>query len=156
MIELSIPGKGDFTLHHVVFDVNGTLALDGNLLDGVADRFKLLSDQLDIHLLTADTHGRQAEIDKQLGLSAARVAHGREREQKADFVIALEAEHVVAMGNGGNDALMLEVAAIGIAILGPEGLSVEALQSADLVCGSITDALDLLLNPKRLVASLRR
>lgn len=156
MIELSIPGKGDFILHHVVFDVNGTLALDGGLLDGVADRFRLLADQLEIHLLTADTHGKQAKIDQELGLTASRVTQGQEREQKADYVIDLESEHVVAVGNGSNDALMLEVAAIGIAVIGTEGLSVEALQSADLVCGSITDALDLLLNPKRLMASLRR
>jgi hypothetical protein len=32
----------------------------------------------------------------------------------------------------------------------------EALQAADLVVGGIEDALDLLLHPRRLVATLRR
>jgi soluble P-type ATPase len=51
---------------------------------------------------------------------------------------------------------MIQSAAIGIAVMGREGLSQEALQAADLVVPSILDALDLLLNPRRLVATLRR
>lgn len=33
MIELNIPGRGNLQLHHLVTDVNGTLAVDGELLD---------------------------------------------------------------------------------------------------------------------------
>ena len=156
MIKLFIPGKGDAILDHVVFDVNGTLAVDGVLCEGVERRLSDLAGHLTIHMLTADTHGGQAAIDEQLGMTAVRMCHGNEREQKADYVARLGADHVVAVGNGGNDVGMLHAAAIGIAVLGQEGLNVEALQAADVVAGSPVDALDLLLKPKRLIASLRR
>jgi P-type E1-E2 ATPase len=156
MIELSIPGIDDLTLEHVVFDVNGTLAVDGVLVEGVAERLTGLGERLVIHMLTADTHGGQAAIDAALGLTARRVQRGQEREQKAAFVRELGAERVVAVGNGGNDVGMLGEAALGIAVIGTEGLNVEALYAADVVVASPLDALDLLLNPSRLVATLRR
>lgn len=156
MIELEIPGRGAITLRSAVFDVNGTLAVDGVLLDGVARRMKELAQRLDIYMLTANTHGGQASIDAELGLQATIIMAGKEREQKADFVTSLSADSVVAIGNGGNDAGMLEAAAIGIAVLGEEGLNVEALNAADVLTASTYDALDLLLKPKRLIATLRR
>lgn len=156
MIELSIPGRGELTLHHAVFDVNGTLAVDGVLLEGVAERLAALGEHVAIHMLTADTHGGQAAIDAELGLTAHRMQRGGEREQKAAYVQELGADGVVAIGNGGNDVGMLEVATIGIAVLGGEGLNAEALAAADVVVASPLDALDLLLKPKRLMATLRR
>ena len=68
----------------------------------------------------------------------------------------LGAERVVAIGNGANDAEMLAAAALGIAVLGPEGLATATLRAVDVVVGRIEDALDLLLQPQRLVATLRR
>ena len=156
MIELSIPGRGDVVLQHVVFDVNGTLATDGRLIKGVEPRLIALADKIEIHLLTADTHGRQAEIDAALKLVATRIQAGNESDQKTTFVDTLGAENVIAIGNGANDVGMLKAAAIGIAVLGEEGLSVEALLAADVVCPSVIDALDLLLIPQRLRATLRR
>ncbi len=156
MIELSIPGRGIIILRHAVFDVNGTLAVDGVLIEGVAERMQKLGTHLELHLLTADTHGGQATIDRQLGLTARRIQPGGEREQKAAYVNNLGAESVVAVGNGANDVGMLEAAAIGIVVMGTEGLNSEALQAADIVVASIHDALDLLLKPKRLIATLRR
>ena len=156
MIELEIPGRGKIHLEHVVFDVNGTLAVDGRLLEGVAGKVGRLRERLQIHLLTADTHGRQDFIDVLLSLKAARLKPGGEAGQKADFVRNLGAESVVAVGNGANDAEMLKAAAIGIAVIGGEGLAVEALQAADVVCRTAFDALDLLHSPRRLVATLRR
>jgi P-type E1-E2 ATPase len=75
-----------------------------------------------------------------------------ETAQKADVVKQLGAERVVAIGNGANDADMLREAAVGIAVVGPEGLSGGALAAADVVVVSISDALGLLLNSRRLVA----
>ena len=153
MIQLAIPGRGVVTLRYAVFDVNGTLATDGVLIDGVAERLNELRQQLDVTMVTANTHGGQANIDAQLGTTSTIIEPAKEREQKAAFVAALGAEQVVALGN---DVGMLAAAAIGIAVLGTEGLNVEALQAADVVAGSIFDALDLLLKPKRLIATMRR
>jgi len=50
---------------------------------------------------------------------------------------------------------MLKTARIGVAVCLNEGCAVDAIQSADILVTSATDALDLLLNPKRLKATLR-
>jgi P-type E1-E2 ATPase len=157
MIPVEIPGMGILQLEHLVCDVNGTLALDGQLLEGVAMVFKQLGKQLQIHLATADTHGRQDVIDRQLDLSAVRLRPGgNEAEQKAELVRSLGAEHTVTIGQGANDAAMLKEAALGICVLSKEGTATSALLSADLLAPDILTALDLLLNPKRIVASLRK
>jgi P-type E1-E2 ATPase len=156
MIELNIPGRGRIQLEHLVADVNGTLAVDGHLLDGVSRSLKSLRDRLTIHLLTADTHQRQYLIDQQLSLTAVRVQPGDESGQKADYVRQLGPYGVVAIGQGANDAAMLQAASLGICVLSPEGTAVEALLAADLVIPDIHKALELLEKPLRIVASLRK
>ena len=157
MIELHIPGREAIQLKYAVFDVNGTLATDGQLIMGIEPLIAQLRDRVEVRLLTADTHGKQIEIDRRLNLTADRLKPGgHEREQKADYVRALGAEHVAAIGNGGNDVDMLKIATIGIAVIGHEGAAFEALAAADVVTDDIFDAIGLLLNPKRLIATLRR
>ncbi len=156
MIELNIPGRGALRLQHLVSDVNGTLAIDGVLIDGLAKRIASLRDRLTIHLLTADTHGRQGSIDQQLNLTAARLTSGNEQEQKRLFVEKLGASSVVAIGQGANDAGMLKAAAIGICVMSAEGAATETLLASDIVVPSIFTALDLLDKPLRILASLRK
>jgi P-type E1-E2 ATPase len=156
MIELNIPGRGTVRLLHLVCDVNGTLAVDGQLTEGLVRPLTVLRDRLDLHLVTADTHGRQDGIDRSLDIRATRLAPGDEPAQKAAYVRALGAEQVVAIGQGANDAGMLKAAAIGICVLSPEGTAVPALLSADVVAPDIHAALELLEKPLRLVASLRQ
>jgi P-type E1-E2 ATPase len=156
VIELNIPGRGTLRLQHLVTDVNGTLAVDGVLIEGLAGRIAALGDRLTVHLLTADTHGRQAVIDGQLNLSATRLTGGHEQEQKRAFVEALGADSVAAVGQGANDAAMLKAAALGICVLSAEGAAAETLLAADLVVPDIMTAFDLLDKPLRIVASLRK
>lgn len=156
MIELDIPGRGKFKLEHLVLDVNGTIAKDGRLLDKVAKPLAALKDRLAVHLLTADTYGKQENIDLMLGMKALRVNPGNEAGQKGDYVRMLGAESVVAVGQGANDAEMLKAAAIGIAVLGDEGLAREAALNCDVMVHSIYEAINLLEFPTRLVATLRK
>jgi P-type E1-E2 ATPase len=156
MIEFEIPGRRTYQIEHLVLDVNGTLACDGQLLEGVASRIDELRSHVNIYMLTADTHGRQHTIDSELGLEATRVTGGQEQAQKAAFVKKLGEASTCAIGNGANDAGMLAEAGLAIAVVGPEGLAIEALHGADIVVGNIDAALDLLLNPRRITATLRR
>ncbi len=156
MIELNIPGRGLVSLEYLVSDVNGTLAVDGQLIEGIPRLLTALRDRLEIHLLTADTHGRQKLIDAQLNLQAARLQPGDESQQKAAYVQRLGAAQVVALGQGANDAGMLRAAAIGICVLSAEGVAIEALQAADVLAPDIFHALELLEKPLRLVATLRK
>ena len=156
MIELNIPGRGRVQLQHLVCDVSGTLTLDGQLLDGLARPLMALRDRLTLHLLTADTHGKQMLIDQQLNLQAVRIQPGREAAQKAEYVHNLGAETVLAVGQGANDAEMLRLAAVGVAVLSKEGTAVETLLAADVVVPGIFELLEILDNPIRLVATLRK
>lgn len=163
MLSLMIPGRGSVDLAHLVCDMNGTLAEDGDLLDGVIGRLVQLGKQVQVHILTADTHGtaaRNAELLRVACVAAdtptsrwERVVSGSDKEA---YVRELGAEHVVALGNGANDELMLRVVGLGIAIIGSEGAFVPALLAADIVMHSPLDALDLLLSPERLIATWRR
>jgi len=143
-------------LEHLVSDVNGTLAVDGQLQEGLSRSLRGLRDRLTIHLLTADTHARQHTVDLQLGLQAVRIQPGDESGQKADYIRSLGAERVAAIGQGANDAAMLKEAALGICVLSAEGAALETLLAADLVLPDIFSALELLEKPMRIVASLRR
>jgi P-type E1-E2 ATPase len=156
MIKLTIPGRGDYQLEHLVMDVNGTLAIDGQLMDGVAEKITSLRDKLTIHLLTADTHGKQAAIDQQLGLTAVRIIQGGEAQQKAEYVHKLGREKVAAIGQGANDAQMLEAAQLGICVMSVEGVAKETLLAADLIAPTILSALELFEKTLRIVASLRK
>lgn len=156
MIHCTVPGVGEIRLEHVVFDVNGTLAVDGKLLPGIPDLLQDLRRHLTIHLLTADTHGRQTEIDRQLDLEAVRVQAGDEMRQKAAYIQRIGANQAAAVGQGANDCLMLETARIGICVISQEGTALETLLKADLVVPDIKSALEILQNPIRLRASLRK
>ena len=155
MLEVDIPGRGIIQLEYAVFDFNGTLALDGKLLPGVKERLESISKFLQIIVLTADTFGlcRQSleGIDCKIEIIKADIG----APAKLQFIEQLGAEKVVAFGNGQNDHLMLGRAALGILVLGPEGTSVKSLTAADIAVTDITSALELLLKPKRLIATLR-
>ena len=156
MIEVSIPGRGTWKLEHLLLDVNGTLSLDGQLLPGVAERIAELRQDLRVRLLTADTFGKGKVLSQELGVSLQKVSPPSEDHAKEAVVHELGAENVVAIGNGANDVRMLRAARLGIVVLGPEATAAEALQAADVLAPDILAALDLLLHPKRLVATLRR
>ncbi|NPV84894.1 MAG: ATPase P [Anaerolineae bacterium] len=155
MIELNVPGKGVYQLDHLVCDLSGTLTVDGKLVEGVMRTITTLKDRLQVHIISADTYGHIESISKVLNLSTVRIQPGNEAEQKADYVRQLGAERVIAIGQGANDHIMLAEAAIGICILSPEGLATSSLASANIVMPDILSALELLLKPIRLVATLR-
>ena len=156
MISFKYPGNDSLTLEHLVLDVNGTIAKDGKLLAGIPERIQKLSEKLKIHILTADTHGKQSEIDSILSIKGLRISPKNEAQQKMNYVLDLGKENTVAIGNGANDSLMIKSACLGIVVIGNEGAAIETLINSDIVCTNIFDALDLLLNSKRIVATLRK
>jgi len=152
MISITIPGREKLQLTHAVFDVNGTIAVDGVLMAGVAERLQMLQEHLSIHVLTAGTHGNLTELERALDIPLHIISTG---EDKARFVQQLGPEHVIAFGNGSNDAAMLRLAAIGVAVMAAEGVSLLALHAADVLAHGPLDAIDLALRPKRLIATMR-
>ena len=155
MIDVAVPGFGQLRLAELVCDFNGTLARDGEVLDSVRVRFSLLAQRVRIHVVTADTFGSvRLQIDG-LPCELTVVPKDDQADAKRAFVEKLGAQHVVAVGNGRNDRMMLRAAALGIGVCGAEGIATETLQASDVVVADIAHALDLLLETQRLVATLR-
>ena len=155
MIQIEIPGNKKMELTHLVLDYNGTLAIDGKLIKGTGNLLGQLSEKLSIHMLTADTFGTAAKALEGINCSLEILNVSVQDVQKEKFVNGLGRERVVAIGNGRNDGLMLKSASLGIAVVQAEGAFMQTLLNADVVCVDILDALELLLVPKRLVATLR-
>ena len=150
-IVLVRPGTRDVRLDHLVLDFNGTIAGGGKLLPGVASRLRALARRLEVVVLTADTFGTARPALAKLPVAVVAARDGRDKKR---FVAALDGA-AVAVGNGVNDAAMFRQAALSIAIIGPEGAAGTAVAAATIVVRDVRDALDLLLDPRRLTATLR-
>jgi soluble P-type ATPase len=155
MIEYVIPGYKTLRLTQMVLDYNGTLAVDGQLIDGVRGCLTVLAKDLEIHVVTADTFGKVRAGMKGIPCMVTILPLERQDVGKLEFVKTLGLENTVCIGNGRNDRLMLKASALGIAVILGEGASVETLMAADVACTDITSALELLINPLRLTATLR-
>jgi soluble P-type ATPase len=151
-LTIDIPGRPLLQIEHLLLDLNGTLTNRGGLIDGVAERLSRIEGPLKLHALSADTFGTLDELASELHISAHRISSGTE---KREFLEALGPQRCAAIGNGTNDVSMLSAAALGLAVIGPEGASMAALAAADVVCRSILEALDLLLDERAIVATLR-
>lgn len=156
MIVETIPGIGKLRIKQLVLDLNGTIALDGKIIQGVAERLDRLRRLLDVFIVTSDTRGDAERVTKGLKAKLHKIKEDEEGIQKLEVVRELGSKETISIGNGSNDVLMLKESLIGICILGREGTSVDAMMVADIIIADINDALDLLLEPDRLVATLRK
>lgn len=155
MIEIVIPGATTLRLSAAIFDFNGTLARDGHLCDGVDERIRMLAQRLTIHVATADTTRTARSALAGLPLTVHIIPDEDQRAAKRAFLETCGKSETVAVGNGRNDEALIAGAALSIVVIGDEGCAAKTLANADVVCTNIRDALDLLLVPTRLVATLR-
>ena len=155
MIEVNIPGRGTYTVEHLVLDMNGTVALDGGLLPDVQKLIAALRWLVHVVIVTADTHGGAEDLSKALKVDLHRLEPGDEAAQKLVLVTDLGLERTMAVGNGTNDAAMIEASALGVCVLGREGAATETLLKSDVVVGDVRHALELLLRQNRVTATLR-
>lgn len=155
MIEIQIPGYKTFCFEHLVLDYNGTLAFDGELIAGVKETLNRLVGLLHVHIITADTFGQVRQQVEGISCTLSILPPDDQVEAKRAYVQQLGPERTVSIGNGRNDRLMLQESALGIAVAHGEGAAVETVMAAEVVCPDIVRALELLLHPLRLVATLR-
>ncbi len=155
MIDIQIPGYLDLKIQNAVFDFNGTLAKDGKLDECVKEKIGILKSRVDIHILTSDTYGTVAEQCRALGISPQILPSDHAGAEKAAFVRKIGMESTVCIGNGSNDAAMMDLGVLSILVMGSEGCAARTLMKADIVVTSTRDALDLLLCPERIKATLR-
>ena len=154
MLKFNIPGRGELVLSHLVLDYNGTIAEDGLIVPGVKARLEALSRDLSISVITADTHGTAARRCEGLPLTVLTFPTAEVGAIKANHVKSLTGG-IITIGNGFNDVAMSDAADLSVCVLGPEGCCGKLAAHCDILSRSIEDALDLLLKPHRLRATLR-
>ena len=154
MITIKIPGREELTLSHLVLDYNGTIAEDGNIIEGIRPRLAELSKDLAIYVITADTHGTAAKKCEGLPLQVLTFPTTEVGKIKAENVQKMTGG-VVTIGNGFNDIQMSDAADLSICVMGAEGCCSALISHTDVTVTSIEAALDLLLIPGRLRATLR-
>ncbi len=155
-ISIDIPGFSErVCIEHMVFDYNGTLAIDGKIIPQVIRYLKELSEKVKIFVITADTFGSADEYLQDIPCELIKVTSENQCQFKADYIKLLGSDKTIAFGNGRNDKLMLKEAKVGIAVVQAEGACPETIFNADIVCNSIIDALELFSKYKRLKATLR-
>jgi P-type E1-E2 ATPase len=155
MLTITIPGFGDLKLEHAVFDYNGTLAISGLLIPDVEAQLNALSNHLQVHIITGDSFGKAKEELAGTKCQLTILPSENQGMAKEKYIERLNSSIVVAIGNGRNDFFMLKKACLGIAVIGDEGAAREAIEAADVVAPNIHKALDLLNEPRKLIATLR-
>ncbi|HVN07960.1 MAG TPA: ATPase P [Patescibacteria group bacterium] len=160
-IPVNIPGIGRRHFRILVSDFTGTLSLGGRLTAGVRPALAALAKQLDVYVLTADTFGTVGQALARLPLEIHHLTGpgGNHDRQKRAYVRKFDLCSVVALGNGNLDRLMLQAVARGgglaIAVDNGEGCAIDAIRNANLFISGAANALALLLNTRRLKATLR-
>jgi len=152
---LEIPGREKIEIKDVVFDYNGTIAIDGQLIEGVAKIINELADVINFHVITADTYGSVEKALANINCKVVKISKEKQNSSKLDYLLSLGKETTLCVGNGKNDQLMLKESVIGIALIQDEGVCVESLLAADIVCKSIMDVFAYFKSPNRIKATLR-
>jgi soluble P-type ATPase len=161
-VHIDIPGFGRLHIKVLCSDYTGTLSQSGKLVSGVRERLCELSEKLDIHVVTSDTRKTaRAQLQGIPPTLEDAIPVARHDEYKRDYLgkLGVALNQVVVFGNGRNDRLWLkavrEAEGLAIAVDVGEGCAIEAMTNAHLFVAGITNALDLLLDEKRLIGTLR-
>ena len=152
-MKFDIQNIGVIEIKNIVLDYNGTIAKDGKVKESVKRYINKLSAEFDIYVITSDTHGSAAKNLQDTEVKLKILTTDNHTKEKEEFV--KELGYVFAIGNGSNDSLMLKQADIGVCVIEDEGASVKSIVNADIVCKSIYDAFGMLINPKRIIATMR-
>lgn len=155
-MKIDIPNYEVLNLDKIVFDINGTIAEDGKLLDGVEEGINNLAENFEVFIVTADTFGTASDIIEKINAELVLDEADEGAVFKKNYVDSIDSSTVIAVGNGNNDSEMLKEAALGIAVIGSEGASGDAIRNADLVINDIRDLFEILDNENKLRATLRR
>ncbi|MCT4633837.1 MAG: HAD hydrolase family protein [Firmicutes bacterium] len=155
-MKLNIPSYGEYEIKNLIFDYNGTIAKKGQVIEGLKEVIVALCQDFNVFIVTADTYGSVRENFKDTPVKIKIISGDHEADLKLKALFEIGPENSISFGNGRNDVHMLKQSAIGIGIIGSEGMASSLVQSADILVKSIFDAVDLVNNKNSLIATLRR
>lgn len=155
MIEIDIPGREDLKIENVVFDYNGTVAVDGVINVKIKEMIKELSEYLKIYIITADTYGNVRSQCEGLPVIVETFSKGNATFYKKQFVKKIGAKFTMTVGNGLNDVEMFKVSALSIAVIEEEGCASEAIMNSNITVKNIKDVFNMIMKKARIKATLR-
>ncbi len=157
MKEFIIPNYGKITIKNIIFDINGTIQFKGQISDDLVKKIEELKKIYKVYLVSADTRGNLKELAEKIKVSYIKInpVETSEAEEKNRELIRLGKDVTVAVGNGNNDALMLKNSILGITVLGSEGATIKSILNSDVIVPDPISAIDLLLDEKVMIGTLR-
>lgn len=155
MINIKVPGRCNYVIENIVFDYNGTIAVNGKIEPSIKEKISILCNMANVYVLTADTYGSAAMECEGLNLTLKTFPKNNAGDYKAKIVSEIENDKTICFGNGYNDIKMFELAALSIAVIEKEGICSALIKESDIMVKSIDDGINLLLNPNALIATLR-
>ncbi len=156
-IHVKVPWGEKYIIQNVVFDLNGTLATNGEIAKTTEELLKELAQNTKIYIITADTHNTAEKLKEEIGeLCEIIVLTSDEHDlEKARFVHSLGFRETVTLGNGANDLKMVQEGVLSFGVIGGEGAYGPLLTKVDIVVNNIDHAIKMLLNPMKIVATIR-
>jgi len=154
MKSVTIPGWGTVHIHNVVLDLNGTITESGQFIPGILGALASLRKQgFRVYVLSGDSRGNlKQQLDRfpEIGIQITETA-----QAKRDFVESLGPESTVCIGNGNIDVEMFKVARLSMCTVQGEGATPGAICNADIVVTHIKEAIELIHDENKLIATLR-
>lgn len=155
MLHYIIPGRGELEIENVVLDYNGTIAVDGKIVEGVKELINRLKEHVNVYILMADTYGTVEEECSSLGAEILYIPKENPGVFKKEIVMKLNGHKTICVGNGYNDMPMFKESILSVAVIEGEGSCGKLLANADIVTRSILEALNIILDENKVKATLR-
>ena len=148
MMKTQIPGWGELEIKNLILDFNGTIAKDGKVLEGVKELLgKIHEAGIEIYVVTAECETLPVHVKIFGSDTVAR--------DKRCLCQELGCQNTASIGNGRNDIQVFPASVLSIAVIGNEGAFTKSAMLADVLVNDVCQALELLLSPNRLIATLR-
>lgn len=153
-MDYDIPGVGALTIKTIILDLNGTLSVGGQVPEGVKPRLEKLKEQgFRVLFFTGNTRNDADDLAAELGIEWKLAKNA---DDKRNLALELDPETCASIGNGRIDLELMKTVKLAIVTLQAEGVHVETLLASDIIIPAINDALDLFIDPQRLIATLRK
>ncbi len=151
-MKLVIPGVRTFNIKNIFIDYNGTIATDGVLHKGLLKQLEILALDFNVFILTGDTFGTVRETFKESNIE---VILAYTATDKMLEVKKRRPGDSIAIGNGSIDHKMFDAAGISFCVIGREGASYKAIAHADIVVNEFEHVLEMIKQPKKIIATLK-
>ncbi len=152
---IKIPGRENIHIENIIFDYNGTIAINGKIKESIKESVKKLTTLYKVYVLTADTYKTAEKECKEIGIILKTFPRENAGEFKKNILLEVGKTTTICVGNGFNDIKMCKESILSIGVIEEEGMCSKLFLHTDIVVKSIESALNILLDKNKIIATLR-